>query len=278
MTRPPLGRLLDSTVHFYRANAMTLLTVGFCVSAFVELVIAAALGELGARYSATSSIPDVWFTLGGTIFVITPLMTAIVACAVRDDHAGRGVSLRRAVTDGLDVFAHVLVVSLLYLLAVLLGAFAFIVPGIFLLVALYFGPLAVVFEGARGGQALGRSLELLRNGWFHAATTGVVFSVLVGVTGQLVLAGASALAKRADAQAVVIGARILLDTVSLPFVVAGASLYFLGLTNVAKAPAASEPVAAESHDTEEHNDGETHGDGVGEQDERHSDEADAQRP
>lgn len=227
--RRPIGELLDETFALYRAHLRIVLTIAGGVVAVVDLILGVGLGEITSRYKSRSPAGQGVITLAASALVTTPLITAMLARAVLDVREERTPSMQRAVAAGLDLFAPLLVAILLYVAAVVIGTLAFVLPGIYVAVSWYFVAQAVVVDGRRGPGALARSAELVRGGWIHAFSTGVLFNFLVAIPGSVVAYGAAALARAANAEAVVVAGDIIFETFALSFVAVGATLYYLDL-------------------------------------------------
>jgi hypothetical protein len=195
----------------------------------VDVILGLGLGELDSRYHSRSATGVGIVTLAASALVTTPLITAMLARAVLDVREQRQPSARRAAQFGLDAFAPLLPVIVLYLAAVIAGTAAFVLPGLFFAVSWYFVAQAVAIDGRRGVGALARSAELVRGGWFRAAITGLVFNLIVVIPGSAVTYAFDAAARAVDAQAVVVLGDIVFQTFALPFVAVGATLYYLEL-------------------------------------------------
>jgi hypothetical protein len=231
MTGSPrtVGDLLAETLKLYRANLGAVVALAGGVVLVVDLILGLGLGELGSAYRTSSRAAESAITIGASALVTTPLITAMIARTVLDLHDGRPVSAGRAATVGLDVFAPLLAAVLMYVAAVLAGALAFVIPGVYLAVLWYFVAQAVVIDGRRGPAALARSGELVRGNWWRALGTGVLFNAIVGILGSVVALGVDALARAANAEAVVVAGNIVFETFALSFVAIGATLFYLDL-------------------------------------------------
>jgi hypothetical protein len=82
----------------------------------------------------------------------------------------------------------VLLVSVLVGLATIAGLIVFIIPGIHIGVRLAVSIEALVVEGRRGTQAMGRSWELVGGHWWHAFGTLLVAGLLTGVVNAVITA------------------------------------------------------------------------------------------
>ena len=81
-----------------------------------------------------------------------------------------------------------LLVSVLVGLATVGGLILLVIPGIYIGVRLAVSIEALVVEGRRGTQAMGRSWELVGGHWWHAFGTLLVAWVLIGVVNALITA------------------------------------------------------------------------------------------
>jgi hypothetical protein len=93
---------------------------------------------------------------------------------------------------GFHRLGAVLVVSVLVGLATIAGLILFIIPGIYLGVRLCVSIEALVVEGRRGTQAMGRSWGLVGGHWWHAFFTLLVAALLTGVVNAVITAPFSA--------------------------------------------------------------------------------------
>jgi hypothetical protein len=220
---------LRQAVELYRANLWLFVSIAGGVVAVVDVILGVGLGELTSGYRSQAASGVGAITLAASAFVTTPLITAMLAQAVIEIRAGAEVSVGGAVQRGLDLFAPILLVIVLYLAAVLAGFFAFVVPGVFVAVSWYFVAQAVVVDGARGFAALARSGELVRGNWWRALATGLVFNIAVAIPSTVVNIVFELAGRAANAEAVVVLGDIVYQAFALPFVAVGATLFYLQL-------------------------------------------------
>lgn len=225
----PIREILARTVAFYRAHGRLVLIVTFPVVAFVDLVIGAGLGELTASVHKKISVADGYISLAADDFVTVPLVTAMLARAVVIDLRGeRQATIREVVEQGLDLFVPALLAVVLFVTGVLFGLIL-IIPGIYLAVSWYFVVQAVAVDGRRGTAALSASAAAVRGRWWHSAGVVLSLQLLAGIAGGIVTTLFESLATAANSEAVVVVGEVLIDTVALPFVAIGATLYYLEL-------------------------------------------------
>jgi Membrane domain of glycerophosphoryl diester phosphodiesterase len=80
----------------------------------------------------------------------------------------------------------VLLVSVLVGLAAIAGLILFIIPETYIGMRLAVSIQALVVEGRRGTQAMGRSWELVGGHWWHAFGTLLVAALLIGVVNAVI--------------------------------------------------------------------------------------------
>ncbi|MCA1688925.1 MAG: hypothetical protein LC720_00260 [Actinobacteria bacterium] len=231
-----VGLLLSRSWAIYRAHLGMILQVAGGVVVVVDLILAAGLGQLTAGYDASSSSGGQVVSIAASAFVTTPLITAMLARAVLDVAAGEQPSVRRSVRCGLDLFAPLLIVMVLWAAAVFAGLLALFIPGIYIAVSWYFGAQAVVIDDRRGLAALARSGELVRGRWWRAAATGVVLQVAVLIPGSVVSVVFDEAARAANSTAILVLGGIVAQTFALPFVAIGATLFYLDLRSGPRPP------------------------------------------
>lgn len=234
--RRDAGRLLGDVFGLYRAYAGRLLLIAACVVVPVDLIVAGlGLGELTGSFDDR---PPVEATLLKTLVaftVTTPLVTAMVVHLVMDaasglgGEPGRGVSARRAIARGLDLFAPLLGALLIAAAGIALGLLALIVPGIALGVLWAFVAQAVVVDGRRGTDALRRSSELVRGrGWWVFGIL-LLTNLIVAVFSAVVVVPADSAADAADAQAVTLAGSMVSQIITLPVLALMSTLLYFGL-------------------------------------------------
>ena len=112
----------------------------------------------------------------GFAVVAGALTTAAVAAA-----SGQDPGIRRSYRFGIGRVWPLLLVLLTTWLLITLGALLLIVPGVIVGVLLSVSLPALVAEGGRARQALGRSVALVGGQWWHTFGTVVLTWVLIGL-------------------------------------------------------------------------------------------------
>jgi len=234
----PLGELLSRTLVFYRGHLRLVMLVTLPVVAFVDVVLGIGLGEFTASVHKKFPAADGYIELAAYCFILVPLVSSMLARAVViEEREGSAPTAKRAVEEGLDVFAPVLIAVIMYAAGVALGLFLLLViPGIYFLVSWYFVVQAVVIDRCRGFGAVTMSSSLVRGHWWHTAGVVICLELLTGIAAQGVIAIFEALATAANSDALIVIGSVLIDTVALPFVAVGATLYYLELRERAALP------------------------------------------
>jgi hypothetical protein len=185
-------------------------------------VVFATTGILAALLATSGS-------LGGLliaeviVIVAQMLFTGMVVELVADVQDGRrdssaGALLRAAA----PVLGQLIVVGLIASIAIVLGFFLLVVPGLFLITIWSVFVPVIVLERAPGLSSLGRSRELVRgNGWQVFGVLFVLF-VMVGIVSIAIEAAAGSAGTGAE-----IVARVVVGVLTAPLAaLASAVLYF----------------------------------------------------
>jgi hypothetical protein len=235
---PTIGDLLGRTFAFYRRYLRLVALVTFPVVAFVDVVIGAGLGELTASAHRTLPVGDYYISYAAEACVTVPLVTTSIARAVVRDRLGGDPPLARQVfQEGLDLFIPALLVVLVVAVVVAAGLFVLLIPGIYVAVSWYFAVQAVAVDGRRGFGAITTSADLVRGNWWHCAGIGICYFIVL-LFASLVpqgIFGSLAIATNSDALVVV--GDVVLDSIVLPFIAIGSTLYYLDLRTRAGMPA-----------------------------------------
>ncbi|MEJ7782806.1 MAG: hypothetical protein WKF99_09545 [Solirubrobacteraceae bacterium] len=135
---------------------------------------------------------DVGVLVAGQIVsgVLTGLMVllTIAACfkAVADAYLGTQPDWRSSVRFAVARLGPLLWITVLYVLGVVLGFMALLIPGIFLMFAWNLSFPAALVEGVRGAGALKRSFQLVRGRWWPVFGVQLVGFILVAVIAGIV--------------------------------------------------------------------------------------------
>ena len=174
----PLSGVLGEAWRTYRAHAAHLITI----AAGIYLVAAVLEGLLYLGNHVVGSI------LGALIgFVAAFLVQAALVKAAQDVRDGRvDLSIGETVSAAWQVFWPVAGASILAGLAIVIGLFLLIVPGLFLITIWAVIVPAIVIERARVFSSFGRSRQLVKgNGWNVFGILVITFLILFAV--QLIL-------------------------------------------------------------------------------------------
>ncbi len=201
-----VGELLDAAIKVCTAHAGTLLRAVLVVVVPVQLVSAVVLlstvSDADTLNQLSTELPEEdadGAFLGGQVVVgllsVVSVLVATGACfrAVAEGWLGRRPDWRESLRFGARRAPALLWVSVLFGLGVFAGLIALVVPGIFLGVAWAVAFPVLFVEDARGTEALGRSLRLVRGRWWPTFGVLAVGFVLAGVVGLIFTFAFSAL-------------------------------------------------------------------------------------
>jgi hypothetical protein len=184
-----IGEILSTALQLYRRHWRTLLGIAAVVVVPITL-LHYLLGDLvrtqgettrnGVAETATWSvgIAGLVAALAGILMYL--VLTGAITRAVAAEVAGQDPSVEQSYRFGFHRLGSVLLVSVLVGLATIAGLILFIIPGIWIGVRLAVSVEALVVEGRRGTQAMGRSWELVGGHWWHAFGALVVAGLLTG--------------------------------------------------------------------------------------------------
>lgn len=194
-----IGALIGDAFTVYFREFRTFLLIALAVVVPVNLIVeGVGLGLLSSDYDSSPGAAETVIPIVSSFLLIAPLTNAMVIYALLDLSEGRKPSAGAAIQRGLDVFAPLLVVMLLYAGTVILGAFVLIVGALVAFVAFGFCIQAAVVEDQRGADALRRSWQLFRPDWLRVAGVTFAANLLVGALSALVGAPFLTLADSSD--------------------------------------------------------------------------------
>jgi hypothetical protein len=190
-----IGEILSTAFQLYRRHWRTLLAIAAVVVVPLTL-LQYLLGDwLRSRGEVTSyqQISTATWAVGAAGLVaglagllMYLVLTGAITRAVAAEVAGQDPSVEQSYRFGFHRLGSVLLVSVLVGLATIAGLILFIIPGIWIGVRLAVSVEALVVEGRRGTQAMGRSWELVGGHWWHAFGALVVAGLLTGVVNAVI--------------------------------------------------------------------------------------------
>ncbi|MCD6020359.1 MAG: hypothetical protein K0R20_69 [Actinomycetia bacterium] len=190
-----VGEILDAAIKLYRSQWKRLMAIVAIVLVPITFLRGFTERSLGTSFSPPSTVPeDVDTTLiaGGVValiqfLVVQPFLTAAIAKASADVYLGHPVLVGPTFRFAVSRIHSILWISILAGLAMLLGFVLLIVPGVFVLVRLFFGSTVFVIEGKKGSKALGRSWRLGKGHFWKILGTFLLASIMAAVV-QAILA------------------------------------------------------------------------------------------
>jgi hypothetical protein len=238
-----LGGLFGTSFTAYLRHFLPFMAIGAAVVVPVQLIVSGiGLGQLTSGYDSTTTSGSTLVTIAELYLVITPLVTAMVVHALLAMADGEKPRPGAAIVSGLEAFRPVFGAVLIAAAGVVLGLFAFLLPGLWLLVRWGFAPQAVVLDGRRGAAALQRSAELVAGSWWRVFGIVLFTGIAVLIPGALITAPAEAWAKSADSQAISLVGQMLASTLVTPFQVLMLTLLYFDLLARHRLPSTMPPV------------------------------------
>jgi hypothetical protein len=193
-----VGEILSAAFRLYQRHWRTLLAIAAVVVVPITLLQYLLGNQVRAQSQVTSNgvvvaTPSWAVGISGLVAVLAGLLmylvlTGAITRAVAAEVAGEDPGVEQSYRFGFHRLGSVLVVSVLVGLATLGGLILLVIPGIYIGVRLCVSVEALVVEGRRGTQAMGRSWELVGGHWWHAFGTLVVAALLTGLVNTLITA------------------------------------------------------------------------------------------
>ena len=192
-----IGEILSTGFQLYRRHWRTLLAIAAVVVVPITLLhylfgdLVRTQGETtrnGVVETASWSvgIAGLVAALAGVLMYL--VLTGAITRAVAAEVAGEDPSVEQSYRFGFHRLGSVLLVSVLVGLAIIGGLILFIIPGIYIGIRLCVSIEALVVEGRRGTEAMGRSWGLVGGHWWHAFGTVVVGGLLTGIVNAVITA------------------------------------------------------------------------------------------
>jgi hypothetical protein len=192
-----IGEILSTAFQLYQRHWRTLLAIAAVVVVPFTLLQylledqVRTRGEVasnGVVETATWAVGIAGLVAALAAVVMFLVLTGAITRAVAAEVAGEDPTVEQSYRFGFHRFWSVLLVSMLVGLAIVGGLILFIIPGIYIGVRLAVSIEALVVEGRRGTEAMGRSWELVGGHWWHAFGTLVVAGLLTGVVNAVITA------------------------------------------------------------------------------------------
>ena len=192
-----IGEILSTAFQLYQRHWRTLLAIAAVVVVPFTLLqyllgdLVRTRGEVtsnGVVETATWAVGIAGLVAALAAVVMFLVLTGAITRAVAAEVAGEDPSVEQSYRFGFHRFWSVLLVSVLVGLAIVGGLILFVIPGIYIGVRLAVSIEALVVEGRRGTEAMGRSWELVGGHWWHAFGTLVVAGLLTGVVNAVITA------------------------------------------------------------------------------------------
>jgi hypothetical protein len=192
-----IGEILSTAFQLYQRHWRTLLAIAAVVVVPFTLLqyllgdLVRTRGEVtsnGVVETATWAVGIAGLVAALAAVVMFLVLTGAITRAVAAEVAGEDPTVEQSYRFGFHRFWSVLLVSMLVGLAIVGGLILFIIPGIYIGVRLAVSIEALVVEGRRGTEAMGRSWELVGGHWWHAFGTLVVAGLLTGVVNAVITA------------------------------------------------------------------------------------------
>jgi len=193
-----IGEIVDTSINLCYRNFATFAKIAAVVAIPMGVIIflldQVAFAEPGGSADGVAYIGEYTQRVDFDTFAAITIAEGIVSLfafllvtgasfrAVSDLYADKQASSSDSLRVAGSRMPSMLWIGSLFILGVVAASFAFLVPGIWLLVAWSLAIPALFAEGLVGTKALGRSFDLVRDNWWRTAgafLVGLVFIVLL---------------------------------------------------------------------------------------------------
>jgi hypothetical protein len=192
-----IGEILRTAWQLYRRHWRILLTIAAVVVVPLTL-LHYLLGDLvrtqgesisnGVVETASWSIGIAGLLTALATILMYLVLAGAITRAVAAEVAGQDPSVEQSYRFGFHRLGSVLLVSVLVGLAIIGGLILFIIPGIYIGIRLCVSIEALVIEGRRGTEAMGRSWALVGGHWWHSFGALVVGGLLTSIVNAVITA------------------------------------------------------------------------------------------
>ena len=192
-----IGEILSTAFELYRRHWRILLAIAAVVVVPLTLLQYLFGDWLRSRGEVTSyqQVSTATWAVGaaGLVAAVAGILlylvlTGAITRAVAAEVAGEDPTLEQSYRFGFHRLGSVLLVSILVGLATIGGLILLVIPGIYIGVRLAISIEALVVEGRRGTEAMGRSWGLVGGHWWHAFGTLVVGGLLTAIVNAVITA------------------------------------------------------------------------------------------
>jgi hypothetical protein len=225
--REPRELFADSFSVLFRNFGVFLALATVVVVPVHVIVSGIGLHQLTGHYDKSPPLAESLLPSLVSFLVVSPLLNAICIRVLRSLADAEKPSARVAIVEGFEAFTPIFFAVLLAAVGIGVGLLLFIVPGIYLAVRWFFVPQAVVIEGARGPQALVRSMDVTSGFWWRTFLVAVAANVLAALPGLALSVPLTALAESSNRAVWSLAGTIVTEMLTTPFVALVATfLYF----------------------------------------------------
>jgi hypothetical protein len=192
-----IGEILSTAFQLYQRHWRTLLAIAAVVVVPFTLLQYLIGDQVRTRGEETANgVVETATWAVGTAGLVAALagvvmflvLTGAITRAVAAEVAGEDPGVEQSYRIGFHRFWSVLLVSVLVGLPTIAVLIHIVIPGSYVGVRLCVSIEALVVEGRRGTQAMGRSWELVGGHWWHAFGTLLVAALLTGLVNALITA------------------------------------------------------------------------------------------
>ncbi len=192
-----VGEILDQSVKMIQSRFTLFLGISACIAIpaglIVNFVMLAMMPQMPPnptpqdmevfQQAMFQNLIPIMLLSALSMMIVYPLTTGSMIHAVASEYLGKPTTVRKSIAAALKKFFPLLGTSILMFLAVYLGLFLCVIPGLYLLVRYTLSSNVVMLEDKSGPSALSRSSELMLSDRSKNYNTLVLLWLLLGFAG-----------------------------------------------------------------------------------------------
>lgn len=181
-----IGGVIGTTFNVYLKNIVSFTIVAAIVLLPVTVVLAFAIANQNPR-----DLTDFYIGIGVASvlgMILQPISTAVILYSAFQDMRGKKTSLGEAISWALSRFLPLLLLGIVYMLGVLAGTIALVVPAFILMVMWAVAIPACVVERTGPIDSLSRSSELTKGNRWQIFAIILIVGFIIGVIGNILQA------------------------------------------------------------------------------------------
>jgi len=178
---PGVGALIKDSCSFYEKNLKALCLVGLLPVLFSAVMDLISAGGHNVALSGREPFGGLFsFAFSIVVFMVSIVTPVVMIRTIKAIDDSKKLDLDASYASAFRIFWSILWVAILVGLSVFSGAVIFILPAIYLAIALTFAMYALALDGHHGIQALCTSFYYMHGNWWKVFWRLLIIGLVVG--------------------------------------------------------------------------------------------------